>query len=98
MIPHMRAAERLRRGTDRWALSSLALRKGHDQAATSLPFRRVDDFIEAHEITDQRQMLAVSSLIRVSECAGHDVAEFGDVAYVNATYVQINEEPSPGLP
>lgn len=56
----------------------------------SLPFQRVDDFIEAHEITDQRQMLAVSCLIRVSECAGHDVAEFGDVAHVNATYVRIN--------
>ncbi|WP_287178861.1 hypothetical protein [Mesorhizobium sp.] len=43
-------------------------------------------------------MLAVSSLIWVSECARHDVAEFGDVAHVNATQVQINEEPSPGLP
>jgi hypothetical protein len=61
------------------------------------PCRFVDDFIEAHEITDQRQMLAVSCPVRVSECAGHDVAEFGDVPHVNATYVRINEEPSPGL-
>src|SRR5258705_2679241 len=44
---------------------------------------RVNDFIEAHEISDKWQVLAIACLIRVSKCAGHDIPEFVDVAHVN---------------
>jgi hypothetical protein len=50
----------------------------------SLPVQRVDDFVEAHEIADQGQIFAMPCLIRVRECSGNDVAQLGDVAYVNA--------------
>src|SRR5712671_2825603 len=42
-----------------------------------------NDFIEAHKISDERQILTIACLIRVGECAGHDVPEFVDVAHVN---------------
>jgi len=58
----------------------------------SLSIQRVDDVVEAHKITDEGQMLAVACLIRVSECAVHDVAEFGDVAHVNAPHIGINRK------
>src|SRR6267142_5562099 len=48
-----------------------------------LSIQRVDDFIEAHEISDERKIFTIACLIRARECAGHDVAEFGDVAHVN---------------
>src|SRR6266478_2658724 len=43
----------------------------------------LNDFIKAHEVTDERQILTIASLIRVCEGAGHDVPEFVDVAHVN---------------
>ena len=43
----------------------------------SLSIQRLDDFVEAHEITDERQMLAIACLSRVGKCAGHDVAKLG---------------------
>src|SRR6267143_2901273 len=43
----------------------------------------LNDFIKAHEITDEWQILTIACLIRVCECAGHDVPEFVDVAHVN---------------
>ena len=52
----------------------------------SLSIQRVDDFVEAHEITDEWQILAIACLIRVCECAGNDVAKFANVAHVNATH------------
>src|SRR6266478_2064610 len=52
----------------------------------------VDDFVEAHEITDEWQILTIACLIRVSECAGNDVAEFGDVAHVDATHIWIKRK------
>ena len=58
----------------------------------SLSIERVDDFVEAHKITDQGQILAIACLIRVCECAGHDVAKLGDVAHVNATHSWINRK------
>src|SRR5436305_10894950 len=42
-----------------------------------------NDFIEAHEVTDEWQILTIACLVRVCECAGHDVTEFVDVAHVN---------------
>src|SRR5258708_3459576 len=52
----------------------------------ALPIQRVDDFVEAHKITDEGQILAVPGLIRVCEGTGHDVADFSDVARVDATH------------
>src|SRR6266576_1903430 len=43
----------------------------------------LNDFIEAHEITDEWQILTIACLIRMCECASHDIAEFVDVAHVN---------------
>src|SRR6266446_405766 len=43
----------------------------------------LNDFIEAHEISDEWQILTIACLIRMCEGAGHDVAEFVDVAHVN---------------
>src|SRR6266403_5878350 len=43
----------------------------------------LNDFIEAHEIADEWQILTIACLIRVCECASHDVPEFVDVAHVN---------------
>src|SRR5258706_9141566 len=50
-----------------------------------MPFsiKGLNDLIKAHEISDEWQILAIACLIRVCECAGHEVAEFGDVAHVN---------------
>src|SRR6266536_5578067 len=56
----------------------------------SLPIQRVDDFVEAHEITDQGQVFTIACLIRVCECAGDDAADFRDVAHVDATHSGID--------
>src|SRR5690348_2670387 len=56
----------------------------------SLSIQCVDDVVEAHEITDQRQILAIACLTRLCKCAGHDVAKSGDVAHVNCTHSAIN--------
>src|SRR6266704_447385 len=65
------------------------LREGE---VVTLSIKHVDDLIEAHEITDEWQILAIAYLIRVSECAGHDVAQFANVAHVNATHTRIERE------
>src|SRR6267154_4223448 len=57
-----------------------------------LSIQRIDDFAEAHEITDQRQILTIASLTRVSECASHDGAKLGDVAHVDATHSGIKRK------
>jgi hypothetical protein len=49
----------------------------------TLSIQRVDDFVEAHKISDECQILTIACPIRVFECSGNDVAEFGDVAHVN---------------
>src|SRR6266403_3863761 len=51
-----------------------------------------NDFIEAHEITDEWQILAIACLIRMCEGAGHDIAEFVDVAHVNDPQGRIKRE------
>jgi hypothetical protein len=51
----------------------------------TLSIQGADDFIEAHEIPDQWQVLPVAGLIRERECSGDDVAEFANVTHVNAT-------------
>src|SRR6266446_7200150 len=43
----------------------------------------LNDFIKAHEITDEWQILTIACLIRMCEGAGYDVPEFVDVAHVN---------------
>src|SRR5882724_7097378 len=48
-----------------------------------LSIQGLNDFIKAHEITDQWQILTIACVVRVCECAGHDVTEFVDVAHVN---------------
>src|SRR5258707_3520635 len=58
----------------------------------SLSIQRVDDFVEAHKITNQGQILAIACLIRAWECAGDNVAKFSDVAHVNATHSWINRK------
>jgi|SRR5205823_5442596 len=65
------------------------LREGE---VVTLSIKHVDDLIEAHEITDEWQIFAIAGLIRVSECAGHDVAQFANVAHVNATHTRIERE------
>src|SRR5258705_4508133 len=48
-----------------------------------LSIQGLNNFIKAQEITDEWQILTIACLIRVCECAGHDVPEFIDVAHVN---------------
>src|SRR5467141_804656 len=43
----------------------------------------LNDFIKAHEITDEWQILTIACLIRMCEGADHNVSEFVDVAHVN---------------
>src|ERR1700694_1488911 len=52
----------------------------------------LNDFIKAHKITDEWQILTIAGLIRVCECAGHDVAEFVDVAHVNDPHSRIKRK------
>src|SRR2546426_9343094 len=65
------------------------LREGE---VVTLSIKHGDDLIEAHEITDEWQILAMACLIRVSECAGHDLAQFANVAHVNATHTRIERD------
>src|SRR5438128_8563756 len=58
----------------------------------TLSIQRVHDFIEAHEIADQGQILAMTGLIGVRECSGHDVPKFRDIAHVNAPHGWIKRE------
>src|SRR5438128_10331707 len=65
------------------------LREGE---VVTLSIQRVDDFVEADEITDQWQPLAVASPIRLREGAGDDVAELANVAHVYATHARIERQ------
>src|SRR6266853_797018 len=58
----------------------------------SLSIQRVDDFVEAHEITDQGEILAITGLVRMCECSRYDVAEFSNVAHVNAAHIRIKRK------
>jgi hypothetical protein len=49
-----------------------------------LSIQRADDLVEAHEITDERQILAMACLVWICKCAGNDIAKLVDVAHVNA--------------
>src|SRR2546423_13653054 len=63
----------------------------------SLSIQRLDDFVEAHEIADEWQILAIACLIRVCECSGNDVAKFANVAHVKATRIWIKwQSPADG--
>src|SRR6266852_1508872 len=55
----------------------------------TLSIQGADDFIEAHEIPDQWQVLAVAGMIRERKCSGDDVAEFANITHVNATDARI---------
>src|SRR5207247_1039880 len=58
----------------------------------SLSIEGLNDFIKAHEITDEWQILTIACLIRVCECAGDDVTEFVDVAHVNDPQCRIKRK------
>src|SRR6267378_3908534 len=58
----------------------------------SLSIKHVHDLIEAHEITDEGQILAMADLILLREGASDDGAEFANVAHVNATHTRIERE------
>src|SRR6266446_9896804 len=58
----------------------------------SLSIQRVHDFTKAHEISDERQVLAMACLIRVCERADDDVTQFIDVTHVNTTWIRIERE------
>ena len=63
----------------------------------SLAIPRVDDFVEAHEIADERQVFAMACLLRMSECPGNDVAKLADVAQVNTAHGWIDgKSPAQG--
>src|SRR4030095_7561198 len=63
-----------------------------ERKVMSLPIERVDDFVEAHEITDEGQVFAIAGLIGMCECAGNDAADFGDVAHVNDAHSGIDRK------
>src|SRR6266481_5748485 len=65
------------------------LREGE---VVTLSIKHVDDLIEAHEITDEGQILAMAGLIRVREGSSDDGAEFANVTHVNATHARIERE------
>src|SRR5690349_16143523 len=57
-----------------------------------LSIQGLNDFIEAHEITDEWQILTIARLIRMCEGPGHDIAEFVDVAHVNDPQFRIKRK------
>src|SRR5258706_7114396 len=58
----------------------------------TLSIKHVDDLIEAHEITDEGQILAMAGLIRVHEGACDDGAQLANVTHMNATHTRIERE------
>src|SRR5258707_6004296 len=65
------------------------LREGE---VVTLSIKHVDDLVEAHEITDEGQILAMAGLIRMREGSSDDGAEFANVTHVNATHTRIERE------
>src|SRR5258708_19197699 len=63
-----------------------------ERELVALSIQRVDNFVEAHEITDQRQIFAMAYLFRLCERSRHDFAEFANVTHVNATHTRIERE------
>src|SRR6266404_9237476 len=58
----------------------------------TLSIKHANDLIEAHEITDEGQILAMAGLIRVREGSSDEGAEFANVTHVNATHTRIERE------
>src|SRR5882757_5004041 len=65
------------------------LREGE---VVTLSIQHVDDLIEAHEITDEGQVLAVAGLFRAREGSGDDGAEFTNVTHVKAPRIGIKRK------
>ena len=65
-----------------------------EREVVTLSIQGLDDLVEAHEITDEWQILTIACLIRICECSGNDVPQFADIAHVNATHIGI-ERKSP---
>src|SRR6267154_3313589 len=61
----------------------------------SLSIQRLDDFVEAHEISDEWQILAIACLIRVCECSCNNVTKFANIAHMNATHIWIKRKSPP---
>src|SRR4029077_4102349 len=61
-------------GSTRKRRSERFLRDLLERILVPLSIERDDDFVEAHEITDERQILTMAGLIRVRERARDDVA------------------------
>src|SRR6266850_2700991 len=57
-----------------------------------LSIEGLNDFIKAHEITDEWQILTIACFIWMCECAGDDVTEFVDVAHVNDPQCRIKRQ------
>ena len=58
----------------------------------TLSIERIDDPVEAYEVTDEGQILAMACRIRLCEGSGDDVAELADVAHVNAAQTWIDRD------
>ena len=58
----------------------------------TLAIEHVDDLIDAHEVTDEGQILAMTGLIRMRERSRDDGAEFANVSHVNAPHTRIERE------
>src|SRR5712664_259619 len=65
------------------------LREGE---VVTLSIKHANDLIEAHEITDEGQILAMAGLIRVREGSSDEGAEFANVTHVNAPHTRIERE------
>src|SRR5216684_3004592 len=67
-----------------------------DGELVALSIQGVNDFTEAHEISDEWQILTIACLLWVCECAGNNLAQFANVSHVNANHIwDRGEEPSP---
>src|SRR5580692_11989034 len=61
------------------------------------PIQRIDDFVELQEIPDERQILTMACLMRVSERSRDHVTKFGNVAHVDASHSWVKgESPARG--
>src|SRR6185295_7952417 len=73
------------KGSGESVLRDLAEREG-----VALLVEGVHDLVEAHEVSDERQILAMACLIGKCKRAGYNISEFSNVAHVKAAHRWIN--------